>query len=373
MNYIQKQNSTALDGIICDDHEHFALCCTDDEAVGSLTNYKEVVDINENQSFYDDIKPLHYGLSKVDLYKVKEKLKNQKNFLKHSYLYDRINKTHIPLSDMVISAYHSPDRYYAEIQNRVNTLEKIANQRGLKALFMTLTLPSEYHKYKTTKKAKLIANPKYNGTTQKDSVKILTKMFARLRQDRSLKELSKENRLYFRVNEPHKDGTPHTHILMFVPSDRIERVKRAYERLYDSRANDIQVITDNINSSVAYVMKYVNKVLPLSKKKDLSEKEQYLNAWYSKNRIVRFNSSKTLAPLNLYRLLHSKYTLFALTKLVNEKSLKVFVTIDTNKIMEIFDGGEMIYSRNDSYDVKLMGDNSQNYSQTNDSAIGMSA
>jgi len=371
MNYIQKQNSKALDGIICDDHEHFALCCTDDRAVGSLTNYKEVVDINENQSFYDDIQPLHYGLSKVDLYKVKEKLKNQKSFLDFSFLYDRINKTRIPLSDIVISAYHSPSRYYAEIQNRVNTLEKIANQRGLKALFMTLTLPSEYHICKKDKNGNLIPNPKYNGATPKDSIKALTKMFSKLRHDRSLKELSTNNRVYFRVNEPHKDGTPHTHIMMFIPSDRIERVKKAYKRLYDNRANDIQVITNNINSSVAYVMKYVNKVLPLSKKKNLSQKEQYLNAWYSKNRIVRFNSSRTLAPLNLYRLLHSRYSMFALTKLVNEKSLTIYTTIDTNKIMEILDNDEMIYSRNDSYDIKLMGDNSQNYSQTNDSAIGL--
>ena len=265
MDYIQKQNSKALDGTICAEHEHFALSCTDSRAVGSLTNYKEVVD-NQDYSFYDDLKPLYYGLSKIDLLQVKSKLANQKSFLENSFLYDRINRTRIPLSDMVISAYHSPDRYYAEIQNRVNTLEEIAKQRGLKALFMTLTLPSEYHKNKSTKKGKLIANPKYNGTSQKDSVKTLTKMFARLRQDRSLKELSKENRLYFRVNEPHKDGTPHTHILMFVPSDRIERVKSAYKRLYDDRANDIQAITDDINSSVAYVMKYVNKVLPLSKK-----------------------------------------------------------------------------------------------------------
>jgi hypothetical protein len=238
---------------------------------------------------------------------------------------------------------------------------------------MTLTLPSQFHKYKTTKDGALIPNPKYNGTTPKESVKILTKMFARLRQDRSLKELRKEDRIYFRVNEPHKDGTPHTHILMFIPSNSIQRVKRAYKRLYDSRANDIQVVTDDINNSVAYVMKYINKVLPLSKKKNLSEKEQYLNAWYSKNRVVRFNSSKTLAPLSLYRLLHSKFSMFALTKLVNEKALSIYVTLDTNKILEIFDGDEMIYARNDSYDLLRIGSYLKNNSQTSDSAIGIAS
>ena len=374
MNYTISNNQNALERSFDDEAPHCAECFINTSAVGTLTNYKEVVDIDESYSFYDELKKYkYYGLSKLYLFQTMEKLRKQKAFLNTNYLHDRINGTNIPLADLVISAYHSPERYYAEIQNRVNTLERIAKQRDLKPLFMTLTLPSEYHQYKTTKNNKLIKNKKYNGTTPNNAVKILTKMFSRLRQDRSLKELSKENRIYFRVNEPHQDGTPHTHILMFVPGDRIQRVKKAYERLYDNRANDIQIITDDINNSVAYVMKYINKVLPLSKKKELSEKELYLNAWYSKNRIIRFNSSKTLAPLSLYRLLHKQYSMFALTKLVNEKSLTVYVTIDTNKILEIFDGDEMIYSRNDSYDIKSIVNNLQNYSQTNDSAIGSAA
>jgi len=239
---------------------------------------------------------------------------------------------------------------------------------------MTLTLPSEYHKYKTTKRGKLIQNPKYNGIKPKESVKLLTKMFAKLRQDRSLKELKKEERIYFRVNEPHQDGTPHTHILMFIPSDRIKKVKSAYKRLFDIRANNIQVITNDINNSVAYVMKYVNKVLPLSKKKNLSIKEEYLNAWYSKHRIVRFNASKTLASLEVYKLLHKQFSMIALTKLIDEKALRIYVTIDTNKIMEIFDGEELLYARNHSYSLEKSGvNNFQNYSQTSDSAIGVSA
>ena len=373
MNYTQSTNVNALGELYCANSAHFALSCTSNSAEGSLTNYKEVVDIDENYSFYDHNKKLHYGLSSMDVSVVKEKLRNQKSFLNSSFLHDRINKTLIPLADLVISVYHSPERYYAEIQNRVNTLEAIAKKRDLKPIFMTLTLPSEFHKFKTTKSGKQIKNPIYNGINPKESVKVLTKMYAKLRQDRSLKELSKEERIYFRVNEPHKDGTPHTHILMFIPNNRIERVKKAYERLYDNRANDIQAVTNDINNSVAYVMKYINKVLPLSKKKTLSEKEQYLNAWYCKNRIVRFNSSKTLAPLGLYRLLHNKFSMYALTKLVNEKSLSIYTTIDTNKIMEIFDGDDIIYERSSNYDIKRIGNNFPNYSQASDSAIGVSA
>lgn len=353
------------------------VCC----AVGTLTNYKKVVDIDEidlTPYLKERHKIVHYGLSSADLKEVTQKLKRQKQFLEFSYLYDRINQNAIPLSDLLISANHSPDRYYAEVQNRVNTLTTIAKQRELKPLFMTLTLPSEFHKYKTLQrngiKDKLVPNPKYNSIPAKEAVKILTKMFAKLRHDRSLKELSKEQRIYFRVNEPHKDGTPHTHILMFVPADRVERVKKAFRRLFDECANDIQ---DNIENATSYVMKYINKTLPLSKQKNLSEKDKYLNAWYSKNRVIRFNSSKTLAPLNLYRLLHQKYSLFALTRLISENHFKIYVTLDTNKVMEVInEWGDVVYARGSNFNVVTAGSHprgnySQNNSQTSESAIGM--
>lgn len=69
-------------------------------------------------------------------------------------------------------------------------------------------------------------------------------MFSRLRHDRSLKELSKDERIYFRVNEPHKNGTPQTHVLLFVPKASINRVVNVFKRLFDNKANDIQTSID---------------------------------------------------------------------------------------------------------------------------------
>jgi len=326
---------------------------------GTLTNYKKVVDKHQKNQ---------YGLSKSDLRLAEKKLKDQKEFLTFSYLYDRINKNSIPLSELIISANHSPNRYYSEIQNRVNTLTKVAKQIELKPLFMTITLPSEFHKYKKKGKT-LVKNPKYNGVTPKDSVKVLTKMFAKLRQDRSLKELSKEQRVYFRVNEPHKNGTPHTHILMYVPADRVDRVKKAFKRLFNEKSNDIQ---DDINNSTSYIMKYINKTLPLSKNKKLSEQEKYLNAWYVKHKIVRFNSSRTLAPLSLYRMLHSRYSLFVLTELLYAGHLSIYSELDSNKVVQIIDEfGDTVYTRSSNFDVILRGNYFPNNSQPNDSAVGV--
>lgn len=309
----------------------------------SLTTYKKVVDISKNHKIY--------GLSKNDYLEVEEKIRKQNYFLNFNYIYDKISGTQIPLKDLVISANHNSNRYYALIQNRINTLTNEAKEKNLFPIFMTLTLPSEFHKMKIDKKTKaLIENPKYNQVPPKDAVKHLTKMYSRLRHDRSLKELSKDERIYFRVNEPHKDGTPHTHILLFVPKESVNRIVTAFKRLYDNKANDIQI---DIKNATSYIMKYINKTLPLSKQENLSTKEKYLNAWYCKNRIVRFNCSKTLAPLSLYRLLHEKFNLKELTTLVKKKSLAIFVLqTNRNKIMEIFFGDELIYQRSENYTMK---------------------
>jgi hypothetical protein len=308
-----------------------------------LTTYKEVVDIHKKHRIY--------GLTLYDYKQVQEKIKKQNSFLEYNYIYDKISNTRIPLKDLVISANHNPNRYHALIQNRINTLTNEAKEKNLSPIFMTLTLPSEFHKMKMDKKTKtLIANPKYNYVVPKEAVKHLTKMFSRLRHDRSLKELTKDERIYFRVNEPHKNGTPHTHVLLFVPKSSTDRVVSAFKRLFDNKANDIQT---DIKNATSYVMKYINKTLPLSKKENLSKKDKYINAWYSKHRIIRFNCSKTLAPLSLYRLLHERFNLKELTYLVRKKSLAIFV-LQTNrdKIMEIFNGDELIYKRSENYSMK---------------------
>ena len=383
MYYTEKTHKgySALGEVGCVEQTHSAFGHTNTKAVGTLTNYKRDVDKDDTLEIKARHAIVHYGLSKNDLNLTTEKLQKQKQFLDFSFIYDRISHNKIPLSDIFISANHAPERYYAEIQNRVNTLTTLAKERNLQALFMTITLPSQYHKQKQLSRGKnkniLIDNPKYNGTTPKESVKELTKMFARLRHDRALKDgLTKEDRIYFRVNEPTKSGTPHTHILMFVPVDRVERVKKAFKRLFDERANDIQ---DDIKNAASYVMKYINKTLPLSKAENLSEKDKYLNAWYSKHRIIRFHSSRTLAPLNIYRLMYNRFSMYALTRLLNEKHLSVYVEIETDKVMEIIDEwGDVLYSRGSNYDVVTVasvskGDYFSNNSQTSESAIGVSA
>jgi hypothetical protein len=315
-----------------------------------LTNYKNVVDIQKK-----------YGVSKSDLLSVKLKIKQQENFLKFSYIRNKLTGQTFSLSECMISSNHNPHRYYAEIQTRIDALTKEAEKANLTPVFLTLTLPSEFHcmkqilEYNKVQRkmipiGELIKNPKYNGTTPKDAIKILTKMFGKLRQDRSLKELSKAQRMYYRVNEPQQDGTPHTHILLFIPKERIERAEKAFNRLFNSVGNKFE---KEIRSPKSYIMKYINKTLPRSKEK-MSQDDEYLNAWYIKNRVNRFCSSRSTAPIYLYRLVNHKYTLFALTQIRKRGQLQVLADMNTDKIMEIWDDGEPLYIRNENIEVNTV-------------------
>ena len=76
-------------------------------------------------------------------------------------------------------------------------------------------------------------------------------------------------------------------------------------------------------------------------------------------------------------LIHNRYSLYALTKLIAEEHFKIYVTLDTAKVMEIIDEwGDIVYARGSNYDVVRMGatnkgDYFSNNTQTNDSAIGV--
>lgn len=312
----------------------------DEEAIALLTSYKKVVDI-----------PRIYGLTNDDLVSTKAKIKKQSDFLDYSYIQDNNTGQQFSLKDCIVSSNHSPQRYYGEIQNRINTLEREATNAELTPVFLTITLPSEFHKMKTSRNGKLIRNPKYNGVEPKEAVKILTKMWAKLRQDRSLKELTKMQRMYYRVNEPHKDGTPHTHILLFIPKERIERIEKAFKHLYNQKSNKFE---KNIRSATSYIMKYINKTLPMSKK-EITKRDEYLNAWYIKHRINRFCASRSTAPMYLYRMLNHRFSLYGLTQVRKGNSLKILVGLDDDKIMEIWDDTELLFMRQDNFTVTLMG------------------
>lgn len=153
-----------------------------------------------------------------------------------------------------------------ELMTRIAGFEVIARECGHAGLFLTVTCPSRMHKWSSVSAARVVENAKYDGTTPREAQQYLSKCWARVRA-----KLARHGvKLYgFRIAEPHHDGCPHWHVLLFCEGWQKRRVLRVVKRywLADSpgEAGAAQhrvtcVLIDwSRGSAAGYIAKYVAK------------------------------------------------------------------------------------------------------------------
>lgn len=172
------------------------------------------------------------------------------------------------LSDLSIS---NPTNRRHELMVRMRGFEQIAEQFGHIGLFITMSAPSKFHPMKQIKNARgrlvrVEENKKFDGSTPRDAQNWLNKTWQLIRA-----ELARENiQCYgFRVVEPHSDGCPHWHQLLFFSSTSIEQVKAIFE-MYSLRTDGdeegakkyrlkIVLIDKEKGSAAGYIAKYISK------------------------------------------------------------------------------------------------------------------
>ncbi len=282
-----------------------------------------------------------YGLTKEDRKAGLKKIQDTRFFLDNNFC-DIGGKT-FAYSQFFKNSFVNSDRYVSELQNRSWSLYHYAQLRSLRNVFVTLTLPSEYHKYKTTKKGKLVKNPKFiddEHHTPKQASKELSKLMRKIVNDRSYSNIPSENRLYFRVTEPHKNGTPHLHISFFIPDENVDKFIEMINRKFPQPQSKIET---DIKSPVGYLMKYILKTLDDLRGNNNNITD--LSLWYIHHGISRFYTSRTLISLDIYRILGGRYNLLELTTMYKNKELIVWLDGQTNKVVEIFDSFGRIYNR----------------------------
>ena len=280
-----------------------------------------------------------YGISETDKIFLKTKLENQKKFLDSNFFF--INGEYVPYSNFYFSSWHNSNRYIAELNNRVSSLNDYAQSQGLCPIFAVFTLPSEYHKQKliTLKsgKKKLVYNKKYIDD-DKHSVSAgaskLQSLVRSIMNSLHFRSLSQNQRCYITTKEPHLDGTCHLNLLVFVPKENLDKCASAIKnRFLDTHS---RVETD-IKNATAYVMKYIFKTLDdLRKNPDLDSLTD-ISYWYLKHKIRRFTMSQTFISLEIYRKLNGSIDLISLTKNYNKGLVTVVVDPDTRKPLKIFD------------------------------------
>lgn len=121
----------------------------------------------------------------------------------------------IDLADAIMASVANPEIRRHELMVRMRGFEDMAQEQGKLGLFLTLTAPSSYHAWRQGSKDtnKTYQNDKFNGATPTETNRLLCKQWARFRA-----ALAREGIMVFgfRVVEPHHDGTPHWHCLLFI-------------------------------------------------------------------------------------------------------------------------------------------------------------
>ena len=151
-----------------------------------------------------------------------------------------------------------------ELMTRIRGAEEYADSHGHIGLFITLTLPSKYHPV-TIRAGKTRHNKKYQGATPRDGQEWLRSTWAKTRA--KLDRLGVK--IYgLRVAEPHHDGTPHWHALLWTETQTdaqaLESTLHHYWLQEDGQergAQDNRVCIKRMNrgGAAGYVAKYIAK------------------------------------------------------------------------------------------------------------------
>ncbi|EOU8132633.1 replication endonuclease, partial [Escherichia coli] len=140
-----------------------------------------------------------------------------RDFLK-SFMLENEDGFTIDLETVYYAGVSNPVHRKAEMMATMKGLELLAEARGDRAVFLTVTCPSKYHA--TTENGH--PNPKWNGATMRDSSDYLVNtFFAAVR-----KKLNRDGLRWYgiRTVEPHHDGTVHWHMMVFAHPEEIDSI-----------------------------------------------------------------------------------------------------------------------------------------------------
>lgn len=134
----------------------------------------------------------------------------------------------VTLAEASASTVANPKIRRAEFFVRAKGFDAVARAAGHAAMFLTITTPSRFHRMRHDG----TPNPKWDGSTPRDAQAYLSSLWARIRAAWARAGVAPYG---FRVAEPHHDGTPHWHVLLWMPEDAVGRFDAA--RWFDRRAH----------------------------------------------------------------------------------------------------------------------------------------
>lgn len=187
----------------------------------------------------------------------------------------------VELIEMFKRSSANPSIRRLEMMARLRGLEEWAEENGHQALFLTLTAPSSFH----AQLSKGGQNPNWSGASPKQTHAYLNKVWQQFRALLAKRGIG----IYgMRVAEPHHDGTPHWHLLVYVAQDYVDEVSELFrakaleldgdEKGAQKHRCKIEKCDKSKGSATAYIAKYISKNIDgFSEFGDVSDEAEGLN------------------------------------------------------------------------------------------------
>lgn len=241
---------------------------------------------------------------------------NIKFYINHSILKENKQKSYLrntgflnKKSGEYLSIDYDFEKKYKEYsrisEQRALTIQELARRKEFCSVFITLTLPSQYHPFKsiTTSKGRLYVeeNKEFAFNSIKEAVSCGYKELNSIYQIfyKRVKNYTKNDLYYVKAIENHQTTIPHLHLVLYFPLEHFEMVKTTFSRViehFELNRIDFEEVSfkENINYASKYLLKYIIK--DLNNSSDIL-KARILDGWkrYHKIRVL----TTSLLPLNV--------------------------------------------------------------------------
>jgi hypothetical protein len=193
---------------------------------------------------------------------IKRKQKEQNRlYLESTFICNELGESY-SLQELADRSVSNPAIRRAELMVRIKGFEIAANMLGHVGEFYTLTAPSRMHACLHHGQP----NRRHDGTTPLQAHEHLTHLWALIRAELHRQDIRPYG---FRVVEPHHDGTPHWHLLLFLPNQHRETVRAVMRHYALADSHDepgaqehrfkAVAIDPAKGSAVGYIAKYIAK------------------------------------------------------------------------------------------------------------------
>ena len=175
---------------------------------------------------------------------------------------------HYSLAELSALSPSNPAIRGGELMTRIRGAEEYADAHGHFGQFLTLTAPSKYHAMRLVNRgARSWAerNPTFNGADPRECQQMMLALWKRVLAKLDRKKIK---RYGLRVVEPHHDGTPHWHMLVWTEDEAtacaLVEVIREYWLSEDgnergAKENRVDVKRMEAGGAAGYVAKYIAK------------------------------------------------------------------------------------------------------------------